>query len=168
MQKSVGNSALATVAVGEFYTDGDRVTRGMIINSASEANNVIGRVLTQVADEDDQAGVAASSIFAGILCSPKSLVRATLDPQSTVPNGTPVEVAKRGFIGVNLPATADIGDFVYYSDTTGELSTAAPNVAPAVGTTRVPGGTVEYFNVAAAGVAVIYVDFSGDTTVGAP
>ena len=47
------------------------------------------------------------------------------------------------------------------------LATAAPDASPPAGHARVPGGTVEIFNVTEAGVGVIYVDFAGDKTIGA-
>ena len=166
MQKSVTKGALPTVVVGEFYATGDRITQGYILNSATEALNVVGSVVTQVAGKDNEAGVAASTVFAGIICSPKSLAKEGLAPQATIENGTPVEVAKSGFLGVKLPAAAAIGDYVYYSDTTGALVTGKRDAAPTAGHTRLPGGTVEYFNVAGEGAAVIYFNFAGDTTVG--
>lgn len=164
VQKAVVNSALGSGVVGEFYSNEPQRTRGQLINSATESLNVIGTVLTKVADEDDQSGVAASSVFAGILVSPKSLVRQGLDAQTIIPNGTQVELAQQGFIFVDLPAAADIGDFVYYSDTDGTLSTTAPGATAPAGSTRLPGGTVEIKNVTEAGLGIIYLDSAGDKT----
>lgn len=161
-QTSVTNTRLGSGVVGEFYSTEPQSARTLILNSASEANNVIGRVVTYVDNEDQQAGVAASDRFAGIIGMPKTLVRPTLDPVTTIPNGTPAQILNRGYINVSLPAAADKGDFVYYSNTTGALATVAPDAAPPAGHTRVPGGTVEIYNVTAAGIAVIYVDFAGD------
>lgn len=164
VQKTVTNSALGSGVVGEFYSNEPQRTRGQIINSATESLNVIGSVLTKVADEDDQAGVAASTVFAGVLVSPKSLARQGLEAQTVIPNGTQVELAQQGFIFVDLPAAADIGDFVYFSDTDGTLSTAAPTATAPVGSTRLPGGTVQIKNVTAAGLGIIYLDSAGDKT----
>lgn len=164
VQKTVSNSALGLGVAGEFYSNQPQRTRGQIITSATEALNIIGSVLTKVADEDDQSGVAASAVFAGILCSPKSLARQGLDAVTVIPNGTQVEVAQQGYLIVNLPAAADIGDFVYFSDTTGVLSTAAPAAVTPAGTSRVPGGTVQIKNVTVAGLGIIYLDSAGDTT----
>ena len=164
VQKTVGNKALGTGVAGEFYSNQPQRTRGKILVSASQALNLIGTVLTQVDDEEDQAGVAASAVFAGILCHPKALIRDGLDAQTVVPNGTAVEVALQGYLVVNLPAAASIGDFVYYSDTTGLLATADPDATAPVGYTRVPGGTVEIKNVASAGLGIIYLDAAGDKT----
>lgn len=164
VQKTVTNSALGSGVVGEFYSNEPQRTRGQIINSATESLNVIGSVLTKVDDEDDQAGVAASTVFAGVLVSPKSLARQGLEAQTVIPNGTQVELAQQGFIFVDLPAAADIGDFVYFSDTDGTLSTAAPTATAPAGSTRLPGGTVQIKNVTAAGLGIIYLDSAGDKT----
>lgn len=161
-QTSVDNTHLGSGVVGEFYSTEPQTARSLILNSASEANNVIGRAATFVDDEDQQVGVAASTRFAGIIGMPKTLARQGLDPVTTIANGTAAEILRRGYVIVDLPAVAAKGDFVYYSDTTGELETVAPDAAPPAGATRVPGGTVEIFNVTEAGIAVIYVDFAGD------
>tara|TARA_R100000951_G_scaffold62227_1_gene52235 strand:- start:13438 stop:13986 length:549 start_codon:yes stop_codon:yes gene_type:complete len=163
-QKIVSNKALGTGVAGEFYSTEPQRTRGKILTSASEALNLIGVALTQVAGEEDQAGVAASGVFAGILGSPKSLQRVGLDAQTVVPNGTAVECILQGYVVVNLPAAANIGDFVYYSDTTGLLATAAPAASTPAGHSRVSGGTVQIRNVAGAGLGIIYLDAAGDST----
>lgn len=164
VQKTITNKALGTGVAGEFCSTDPQRTRGKILVSATEALNLIAVALTQVAGEEDQAGVAASTVFAGILGSPKSLARVGLDAQTVIPNGTAVECILQGYVVVNLPAAAAIGDFVYYSDTTGLLSTAAPAATAPVGSTRVPGGTVQIKNVAAAGLGIIYLDAAGDKT----
>lgn len=163
-QKIVSNKALGTGVAGEFYSTEPQRTRGKILTSANAALNLIAVALTQVVGEEDQVGVAASAVFAGILGSPKSLQRVGLDAQTVVPNGTAVECILQGYVVVNLPAAAAIGDFVYFNDTTGLLSTAAPAATAPAGTSRVPGGTVQIKNVAAAGLGVIYLDSAGDTT----
>lgn len=161
-QKIVSNALLGSGVVGEFYSTEPQGSRALILNSASAANNVIGRVATYVDDQNDQAGVAASTRFAGIIGFPKSLIRQTLDDSSTIPNGTVAELINQGYVYVNLPAVADKGDLVYYSNTTGELATIAPTGIPPAGHTRLPGGKVEIFNVTADGISVIYVDHGGD------
>lgn len=163
-QKIVSNKALGTGVAGEFYSTEPQRTRGKLLVSANAALNLIAVAVTQVAGEEDQVGVAASAVFAGILGSPKSLQRVGLDAQTAVPNGTAVECILQGYVIVNLPAAAAIGDFVYFNDTTGLLSTAAPAAIAPVGTSRVPGGTVQIKNVAAAGLGIIYLDGAGDKT----
>jgi hypothetical protein len=163
-QKIVSNKALGTGVAGEFYSTEPQRTRGKILVSASEALNLIAVAVTHVADEDDQVGVAASAVFAGIIGSPKSLFRVGLDAQTVIPNGTVIETVLQGYLIVNLPAAADIGDFVYFSDTTGLLVTAAPAASTPVGHSRVPGGTVQIKNIVAAGLGIIYLDSAGDKT----
>lgn len=163
-QKIVTNKALGTGVVGEFYSNQPQRTRGKILISASEALNIIGVALTQVAGEDEQAGVAASTVFAGILGTPKALYRNGLDAQTFIPNGTAVECILQGYVIVNLAASAAIGDFVYYSDIDGSLLTEDPAVTAPVGFTRVAGGTVQIKNVTQAGLGIIYLDAAGDST----
>ena len=161
-QKSVSTTYLGSGVVGEFYSSEPQSVRSLILNSASAALNVVGSVVTFVDDEDQQAGVAASTRFAGIIGLPKTLVREGLADDLTIDNGVTVQVINRGYVFVDLPAVAAKGDYVYFSDTDGTLATIAPDGVAPVGYTRVPGGTVEIFNVAVAGIGVIYVDFAGD------
>ena len=163
MQSSVTNEFLASGIPGEFSRSHGQESRGAILASATEANNVVGRVVNTVTGNDLNVGVSANGNFAGILASPKTSVRPSLDAQAFLPNETQVEVAERGFIFVSLPAAAAIGDFVYYSDTTGELATAAPATTAPAGHSRVPGGLVKGQNVTAAGLGEIYFDMAGST-----
>ena len=163
MQSSVTNNFQATGIPGEFSRSGNQETRGAILNSATEANNIAGRVVFTVDGNANEVGVAADGNFAGILSSPKTAVRPTLDAQAFILNDTQVEVAERGYLFVTLAATADIGDFVYFSDTTGAIATAAPSAAAPASHTRLPGGLVKGYNVTAAGVAEIYFDMAGST-----
>lgn len=163
-QKIVLNKALGTGVAGEFYSTEPQRTRGKILVSATEALNLIAVAVTHVANEEDQVGVAASAVFAGIIGSPKSLQRVGLDAQTVIPNGTVIECVLQGYLVVNLPAAAAIGDFVYFNDTTGLLTTVAPATIPPAGVTRVPGGTVQIKNVAVAGLGIIYLDAAGDKT----
>lgn len=163
MQSSVSNQFLATGIPGEFSRSHNQESRGAILNSGTEANNVVGRAVKTVDGNDFEVGVAADGNFAGILCSPKTGVRATLDAQAFLPNDTQVEVAERGYLFVTLAAAADIGDFVYYHNTTGVIATAAPSAAAPASHTRLPGGLVKGLNVTAAGVAEIYFDMAGST-----
>lgn len=163
MQSSVTNEFLATGIPGEFSRSGNQETRGAILKSAVEANNVVGRVVKTVTGNDYEVGVAANGNFAGILSSPKTGVRANLDHQAFLPNATQIEVAERGYMFVTFAAAAAVGDFVYFSDTTGAIATAAPGATAPVGHTRLPGGLVKGQNVAGAGVGEIYFDMAGST-----
>lgn len=163
MQTSVTNEFLATGIPGEFSRSGNQETRGAILNSASEASNAVGRVVLTVDGNSNEVGVAADGNFAGILSSPKTAVRPTLDAQAFILNDTQVEVAERGYLFVTLTTTASVGDFVYYSDTTGALAAAAPAAAAPAGHSRLPGGLVKGQDVTVAGVGEIYFDMAGST-----
>ena len=161
MQSSVSNKFLATGIPGEFSRSGNQETRGAILASGTEANNVVGRAVKTVTGNNFNVGVAANGNFAGLLSSPKTGIRANLDAQAFLPNATQVEVAERGYMFVTLPAAAAVGDFVYYSNTTGVLATAAPAATAPVGHSRLPGGLVQGQNVTGAGVGEIYFDIAG-------
>lgn len=163
MQTSVTNIFLATGIPGEFSRSQNQETRGAMLDSAVEANNVVGRVVFTVDGSDYNVGVAADGNIAGILCSPKSSVRPSLSPQAFLPNDTQVQVAESGYMFVTVAAAAAPGDFVYYSDTTGAIATAAPATAAPAGHSRLPGGTVKGLNVTAAGIAEIQFDLTGST-----
>jgi len=161
-QKTVVNTQLSNGLPGEFYSTEPQGSRSFVLNSANAALNKVGVVATYVAGEDDQAGIAASTRFAGIIGFPKTLVRPTLENVTSIDNGVAAELINRGYVLVTLAAVAAKGDFVYYSNTTGVISTVAPTAVSPAGATRLPGGTVEIFNVTAAGIAVIYLDHAGD------
>lgn len=161
MQSSVTNNFLATGIPGEFSRSGNQETRGAILASASEASNFVGRAVNTVTGNNFNVGVAANGNLAGLLCSPKTGVRASLEPQAFLPNASQVEIAERGYLFVTLPAAASVGDFVYYSNTTGALATAAPAATAPVGHSRLPGGLVQGTNVTGAGVGEIYFDLAG-------
>lgn len=163
VQTTVTNTHLATGIPGEFSRSANQDAVGVILNSATEANNVVGRILKYVDGNDYEAGVAASGNIAGMLCSPKASYRPALEAQAFLPNESQAEVATRGYLFVTLPAAADKGDYVYYSDTTGELETKAPGVIPTAGYTRVPGGVVTLNNTVA-GVGEIYIDILAGST----
>jgi hypothetical protein len=163
MQSSVVNKFQSTGIPGEFSRSHNQESRGAIINSATEANNIVGRVVLTFLGNDQNVGVAADGNFAGILSSPKTSIRPSLDAQAFLPNESQVEVAERGYLFVTLPATAVSGDFVYYSDTTGALATATPATSAPAGHSRLPGGLVKGLNVAIAGTGEIYFDMAGST-----
>ena len=167
VQKVVQNRELATGIPGEFYSNLHQRSEGKIINSDTESLNVIGVAVKQKsASVDDLVAVDGAGGLAGLLGTPKVVYRETLDSVAFVSNGQQVEVLKGGYVIVNLPGAANIGDWVYYSDTTGVLETKAPNAAPTAGHSRLPGGTVQIKTVTGAGVGIIYFDLAGDATVG--
>lgn len=163
MQSSITNEFLATGIPGEFSRSTNQDARGAILNSASEALNVASVAVLDVAGNDFEVGVAADGNFAGLLSTPKAAVRATLDAQAFISNETQIEVATRGYLFVAIAKASAIGDFVYYNDTTGLLTSEAPGVTAPAGSTRLPGGLIKGLNVAGAGVAEIYFDIAGST-----
>lgn len=155
--------------VGEQYLHGPLRAQPGRLDSASEANNIVGRAFTAKDDGtasfntsadpqplDVQAG--GSGVFAGILGNPKNYaVTDGLASTLAVPNDTIVELVQEsaGMI-VAAPAACAVGDWVYYTNGTGVIVTASPGFANIPdGSTRVPGGRVERFESAAAGLAVI-------------
>jgi hypothetical protein len=165
VQQIVSNRFLATGIPGEFSRSMNQDAIGKILKSTAEASNVVCRVVFNTAGNDEEVNVDIGGTLAGLLGFPKVTIRKSLDAQAFISNGSQVQVATRGYMCVNLPAAAKIGDFVYYNSTTKALLTAAPATAPAANSVRLPGGLVKGFNITAPGTAEIYFDLSGDTTV---
>lgn len=112
--------------VGEFRTDGPSRATPFTLDSASAANNVIGRAFTVKSEGVAQAGTAAAT-FAGILINPKSYVSAgtaangTLAETIVLRNGEVAELATMGSIIVQAIGAPAIGTGVFYTDATGVL-----------------------------------------------
>lgn len=146
---------------GDFYTDSPRRAESYILESADATNNVFGRAFTKKAGQGlAQVGnPSGTAVFAGFLVNPKGSVNYgvfgnALAPSLVLPNESQAELATWGSIFVELPAAANIGDYVYFDNTTGALTTQAPGSAPLTGTTFA-NAVVDYFQVTAAGLAVI-------------
>lgn len=173
---SFQSSVAANIAfgvVGEIYLDGPMRAQPAKLDSADAANNVVGRAFT-IADDGTASfetgadpkpitvAAGGTGVFAGILANPKNYVLAgtsaggTLAPSMTLPDQTIVELIQEcaGLI-VALPAAAAVGDWVYWTNATGILTTTAPGAAAPAASTRLPGGRVERFESAAAGLGVI-------------
>lgn len=159
--------------VGEIYLDGPTRAQPGKLDSTDPANNVVGRAFTvsasgtasfETSADPKPITVAAggTGVFAGILAMPKNYVLlgtsagGTLAPSLTLPDQTIVELIQEcaGLI-VALPATAAVGDWVYWTNATGVLTTTAPGASAPANSTRLPGGRVERFETAAAGLGVI-------------
>ncbi len=164
VQTTVTNTALATGIPGEFARSNNQDSFGAVLNSDTESYNVASSVVLHVDGNDYEVGVAADGNLAGIIGMPKIAVRDTLDAEDYIANATQIEVIRRGYVFATLTTTADIGDYVYYSDTDGTLATYAQTTAPDSGYTRLPGGQVVEMNVDEAGVAVIYFDAIAGST----
>ena len=154
--------------VGELFLDGPLRAQPGRLDSASAANNVIGRAFTIKDDAtasfetsadpqplDVQAGGAG--VFAGILANPKVYALAgTVASSLTLPNNTMVElVQETAGIIIAVPAACAIGDWVWFNTTTGILVTTAPGASAPAGTARVPNGRITRYESAAAGLAVM-------------
>lgn len=161
VQSTVSNEQLATGIPGEFSRSTNQDSAGVILNSDTETNNVVGRVVNYVDGNDYEVGVAQDGNLAGVLINPKAAYRASLDAQAYLFNESQGEIALRGYLYVTLPAAASKGDYVYYSTTTGELETQDPTTVPTAGYTRLPGGLVMGQEVTEAGVGEIYFDIAG-------
>jgi hypothetical protein len=77
------------------------------------------------------AKVGGTGVFAGIIIMPKSYVTSgtggsALAPTLALPDNTTAELLQEGQIFVSLGTTANIGDLVYYDNTTGALGSVAP------------------------------------------
>lgn len=121
---------------GELLFDGDlRATPGIIKGTA--ANLVVGRAFSiDIADGQYSPGSTGGGVFGGILSNPKGLASigttsgGPLAPTMTVPAGTIGEfTTSTPGICVALLNAANIGDRVYYDNTTGELSAIGPSVS---------------------------------------
>lgn len=143
--------------VGERYTDSPFRAQSYIINSASAANNIFGNGFTITSQGLAAAG--GTGIFGGILIDPKlhplqGTTSGTLASSLTLPNNAQATLCTMGTIIVSLPAAAAIGDRVVFDTTTGVLSTVTPGSSLPTGKGDAF-ATVDYFTVAAAGLAVI-------------
>jgi len=146
---------------GELYTDGPTRAQSYILQSTTSSLNIIGATAyTLVSEGIAQAG--GTGVFCGFLADPKQYALfatggQTLTPSLTLPNNTQADIVSMGDLVVTLPGAAAIGDYVIFNNTTGAISTITPS-------TPVPGGStfanayVNYYTVAAAGLAVITID----------
>lgn len=167
------NNNIGFGVIGELYLEGPLRGQPGVLNSASAANNVIGRAFTVVDDatasfdtaadpQPLEVGAGGTGVFAGILANPKvypslgTAVGGTLASTQTLPNGQIVELVQEtaGLI-VTLPEAFAIGDWIWFNQATGLLVRTAPGASAPASSTRVPNGVVVRFESAAAGLAVI-------------
>lgn len=173
--QSTVNNNIGFGIPGELFLEGPLRAQPAVLNSGTPANNVIGRAFTIATNGQATAAYEASTdpapmqvqaggtgVFAGILANPKvyanlgTAAGGTLAANMTLPNGTVVElVQETAGIIVTLPAAANTGDWVYFTNATGALVTTAPGAAAPASSTRIPGATVERYILAAGGLAVI-------------
>lgn len=149
-----------TGIVGEVIYSGPMRAIPGILNTGTASNNVIGRAFTHVAANDREVAAGGTGVFAGILISPKELstsgtTSGALEPTTTLPNNTTVELLQMGYVVVSLSTDAAIGDDVCYVDATGALFAVDPGAAAGTGNTKIPNAKVAYYNTTGAGLAVI-------------
>jgi hypothetical protein len=157
--------------VGEIFDDGPRRAQPFILRSDDAALNVFGRAFTVIAEGVAEAGKDGAQVFAGILISPKehALIGNGLAPSLTLPNETVASLCSEGSIVVALPATANIGDLVYYTDATGSLTTTAPGAAAPASSTLIEGAYVDRFTpTAVEGYTLAVITLSPNSRAGAP
>ena len=146
--------------VGEVVLDGAVRSRGVILNSVNEANNVVGRALTYSNANADGVRVEAggTGVFAGILTHSKQYAAlgtqagGALAPTLTIPNNSQVE-ATYFATGVYVELTCtqnqaiNIGDKVAFNQTNGELIAFPANQNAPAGHTEIVGARVIEQNV---------------------
>lgn len=153
--------------IGEVILSDPHRANPAILVSTSAANNVIGRAFRHVTGSDLNVTADAAGVFAGILINPKTYATSgpssgTLDPVTALPNNTSAELLTMGTIIVDLsqdsPTTPrrDIGDNVWYQNTTGILVGVNAATAAVTGYTQVPNARIIRNGVdASPGLAII-------------
>jgi hypothetical protein len=147
---------------GELFNDSPTRAQAFILESEDADNNVFGRAFTVVAGENGIAQAGGTGVFAGFLINPKAHASygtsagGPLAPTLTLANEVVADILNMGTLFVTLPAAASVGDLVIFDQDTGELETISPG-------DDLPDGfgfahaVVDYYNVTAAGIAVITV-----------
>lgn len=141
LQSSV-NIYNALGVIGDLAFDGPIRSVPYNLNSDTAYPNVVGRAFTVLAGANPEPTTAASpnagearaggtGVFAGILVNPKAYVTAgtggnALAPTLTLPDNSIGELLIMGEIFVAFAAAANVGDLVYYDNTTGVLGTVPP------------------------------------------
>ena len=142
--------------VGEVIYSGPVRARGVIINTTTAANNVIGRALTYSSTNTDgvRVEVGGTGKFAGILTHSKqyaslgTAANGALAPTMTVPNNSIVEATyfATGILvelfTVTTGKSIQIGDKVYYKTATGELGAGTSAPPEGSGWTEIVGAKV--------------------------
>ena len=147
-----------TGIIGEIIFSGPQRAQTGILSSTSAANNVIGRAFRHVGTSDTDVSADAAGVFAGILVNPKVYATSgpstgTLDPTLLLPNETQAEFLTMGTIIVDLSQDSptdprrNIGDNVWYQNTTGILVGVESGTTTVAGYTQVPNAVITNQNV---------------------
>ena len=142
-----------TGVIGERLEKEPDRTDTKMMDSADEANNVIGRAFTLKTDDTVEAG--GTGVFAGIMTHSKTLMIDGLFDNDAgelaIRNGVVAELLTMGEVVVKADAPAAIGDLVAFDNATGEIILGVAGA----GQTQIPNTVVSTSTVASAGVAVI-------------
>lgn len=148
-----------TGIVGDIIFDSPRRAHPGRLQSTDPALNVVGRGFSHVAGSDDEVTADTPGAFAGILINSKNYASrgttagGTLAPTLTLANNEEGEFLTMGIVIVALTTDGDIGENVFYSDTTGEI--AADPTTTLAGHTIIPNAKVVRQNIPAPGLAFI-------------
>lgn len=125
---------------GEYAFSGPTRALSAIIDSVMESYNVFGRAFTYMDPALEKVQAGGPGKFAGIMMAPKAYA---LD-QNFALDGTVGEFCFMGEVYVELSTTGgQIGDAVWYDDTTGALGHGTATV----GQTQVPNCVISRHNV---------------------
>lgn len=149
---------------GELIVDGPQRVDSLTLD---EVGGTIARAFTKsnTTNIATQGGsiVDGTSIFAGILVNPKVYASygpvggATLDPTMFLGPNAQGEFLTMGTIVVTIEDGGNIGDWVTYDETTGELYAIEPNSSPAGGTALVPNAVIWNYPSTGTGLTAIRI-----------
>jgi hypothetical protein len=156
------NTNIALGLPGTVAYDVATNSQNRIIDSSTLGiANVVGYAYTEtVVNGVAVATAGGTGEFAGILVEPKAYSSASVVGTSSyaIANGSVGHLLNHGAVFVAVPAAAAIGDSVFFSQTTGAISTGTGQTAtPSAGFTKIRNAKVDYFGLTAAGVAVIKI-----------
>lgn len=149
---------------GEIIYDGPLRGKGYSLESNLAANNIFGRVFTNVTGEDEKAkaGGPIGDGFAGFLMSPKENVTSgdasgALEPTLVLRNAEIGEIMDM-MIGIVFSGTAvDIGDDVYYNPIEAAATAGQVGVQGGIYTAQVPNAKFVRNTTSGAGLAIVQV-----------
>jgi hypothetical protein len=147
---------------GELIVDGPQRSESLILAST-------GGTIAYAFTKSNTTNVATmggaivdgTNVFAGILVNPKAYASfgavggAPLDPTMYLPGYSQGEFLTMGTIVVTINGAANIGDNVFYQNTTGQLYAGTPGDAPGAGFTQIPNAVVYRYPVSTTGLTAI-------------
>ena len=161
--QSTVNVNLGFGVPGELIVDGPQRVDSLTLDSTG---GTIGLAFTKSNSTNiaTQGGVVGTGVlFAGILVNPKAYASygavggAPLDPTMFLPPYSQGEFLTMGTIVVTMNGAANIGDIVFYEDTTGQLYAGTPGSAAGVGFTLIPNAVVYRYPTSGTGLTAIRI-----------